>query len=161
MVACYRGTSMQREMVRCIQNNRIEEFDRFLRKGMDINIDLYNGTRPMHLVCMYGNENFLTYLIDHKGDLNIPDYYQKTPIMISIIHNEWECFKILISRGALYGMEIKTWLLERKNNVEVKEVVSELISKLLWKRRSGLVYFYSLGKIKIPLTIFRDMLSFL
>ena len=160
MVYCSRGESLQCQMLRCIENNRIEEFDRSLRQGMDINIELY-GTSPMHVVCMYGHENFLKYLIDHKGDLNIPDYNQKTPIMMCIQYNQWECFNILISRGALYGMEIKKWLKRRENNAEVKEVVSELISQLLWKRRSGLVYYYSLGKINLPSTIFRDMVRFL
>ena len=81
--------------------------------------------------------------------------------MICIEYHQWGCFKILISRGALYGMEIKNSLKMRETNSEVKEFISELISKMLWKRRNGLVYYYSLGKINIPSTIFRDMVRFL
>ena len=83
MVVCFRGISLEYQMQRCIEKNRIEEFDRSLRQGMDANIDLY-GCRPMHVVCRCGHENFLNYLIDHKGDLNIPDHLQRTPIMICI-----------------------------------------------------------------------------
>ena len=65
------------------------------------------GPRPIHEVCEHGHEDFLKYLIDRGADLNIPDGHRRTPIIVCIQSNRWECFKILISRGALYSMEIK------------------------------------------------------
>ena len=159
-MACRRGRTLEDHMRRCIANNNIAEFDEYLRKGISPNHDLY-GPRPIHVACEHGHEDFLKYLIDRGADLNSTDGLRRTPIIACIQSNQWECFKILISRGALYGMEIRKWQKHWKNNEEMREVVSELISKLLWKRRNGLIYYYSLGKIKVPLALFRDMISFL
>lgn len=144
-----------------ISKNHIGDFADYLSQGISPDIDLYHGTRPIHEVCKYGHEDFLNYLIDQGADLNIPDRHHRTAIMICIQCKQWGCFKILVSRGALYGIEIKKWLETRENCDETRQIISELISKLLWGRRNGLVYYYSLGKMNLPLVIFRHMLSFL
>ena len=150
-----------RSALSTLSGNNIKDFDRLVRSGFDINSDL-SGSMPIHEICRYGYKEFLIYLIDQGADVNITDWDDRTPSKICLENDNWECFKILVARGALYGIEIKAWIgTDGDNNPEVREVISKLISRLLWDRRKYLIYCYSQQKINLPLNIFREIINYL
>ena len=107
MILIHQRLYIEAEALRAITENRIEDFiSMFQSSTIRVNSFL-NERQPIHEVCIHGHEEFLKYLIDHGADLNILDSTQRTPTMICIEFGKWECLKILLTRGALYSMNIK------------------------------------------------------
>ena len=110
----------------------------------------------------YGYEDFLKYLIEQGADLNTTDWKNRSPIIICIKFKSWECLKILLTRGALYSIEIKNWIETKKNSGKIREYISIIMSEIIWERRKGIIYYYYLqDKAMLPLAIFRELVSFI
>ena len=151
-----------RDAFSAITENRIDEFISMVRcRRLSIN-SFVDGKQPIHEVCIYGYEDFLKYLIDNGADLNVPNRKNRTPIIICIKFRNWECLKILLTRGALYSIEIRKWIETKKNCGEIREQISRIMSEILWERRKGIIYYYYLqNKAMLPLAIFRELVSFI
>ena len=145
-----------------ISLNQIVEFDRLVLNGFDIESD-FSGSKPINEVCRYGYEQFLLYLIHKGADFNTKDWLDRSPLMICMENDHLECFKILVENGAIYGIEIQEW----KNNSELfknsenKKYLINLVQKLNWNRRKSTVFCYSLKKLNLPPSIFRELIGYL
>ena len=128
-----------------------------------VNIDL-DGRQAIHEVWIHGHETFLKCLIGHVADLNILDSKQRTPIMICIEFGKWECLKILLTRGALYSMNIKKM---GRNQGELswysRTGICSSFGDTLGKKKIYyfLLFLLSQSKIMLPLGLFRELVSFI
>lgn len=140
--------------------NLIREFDKLVVAGFDINSDI-SGSSPIHEISRYGYEDFLNYLITNGADVDGKDWESRTALMICMEFGHWQCFKILVSSGAKYGMEISMWKEDGNRDKEDLRYLNQLIAGVMWEKRKGIVFVYSKKIIKIPQNVFRELLQFL
>ena len=153
---------LENDAQRTVDDNRFLDFIEMVRNPTTGINSFVDGKQPIHEVCIYGYEDFLKYLIDNGADLNVPNRKNRTPIIICIKFRNWECLKILLTRGALYSIEIRKWIETKKNCGEIREQISRIMSEILWERRKGIIYYYYLqNKAMLPLAIFRELVSFI
>jgi ankyrin repeat protein len=143
-----------------LSGNQILEFGRLVEEGFDINSDI-SGSRPVHEICRYGYEEFLRFLIEKGANLDLTDWDDRTPIVVCIEHERWECFKILVASQAKYGLEIKLWLQSSDPSPEVPEYINHLIQKLYWSKRKQIIYYYAFKNPRLPMTLFREIVFYL
>jgi hypothetical protein len=144
-----------------LAGNKIPEFKRLVNVGFSVDEDL-SGSRPIHEICRYGYEDFLKYLISMDADINALDWDNRTPIMICIEFDRWNCFKILVDNGASFGMEIAQWIRNYdKEELGIHKYIMHLIHKVYWDRRKGMVFALAMGKVNLQQNIARELVKFL
>ena len=147
--------------INTLSGNKIYEFDMLVNGGFDINSDL-SGSRPIHEICRYGYSDFLLYLIQKGAELDVEDWNMRTPLQICIEYGRWECFKLLIEKGAKFGEEVSQWLQEYEFlTPEICAYVKKLLQKINWEKRKCLIFVYYYQKINLPFSIFRELTGFL
>lgn len=82
----------------------------------------------LHYAVSRGNNEIIKFLIDHKANLNILDYRDKTPIYIAVIKGNIDIVEYLIKHGAdLYFDKAKPNLLLQAACIEGYDDIMELL----------------------------------
>ena len=106
----------------CIENNYLELF-RSLVGNVSINsiVDTQDN-QLIHLAAYFGHLEMVKYLIEKEAQLNSPNKFYETPLMIAIKRNQWQIVKYLIIKGA--KLDIK----DEKDQTSVHKAIAELRS---------------------------------
>ncbi|XP_015795874.1 ankycorbin [Tetranychus urticae] len=85
----------------CFLNYDINKIKKYLKQGANPNqLDNASRSSPLHLATVNGNINAIRLLIEHGGNIDLPDGDGKTPVIKAIECFHKECLQFLILQGS-------------------------------------------------------------
>ena len=82
------------------QRGDIEQIERHIKWGSDINALDKDGESPLHVSARKGRIAITRLLIRHDADINLPDSHGHTPIYYAILSGRTRLADVLLKQGA-------------------------------------------------------------
>jgi len=79
--------------------NNIDEVERLLRNGADVNAANSKGTTALILAANNGHVDCLKVLLKHGADVNVADNDGATPFIYSAMEGHVDCIEVLLKHG--------------------------------------------------------------
>uniref|UniRef100_A0ABD2W7F8 Uncharacterized protein n=1 Tax=Trichogramma kaykai TaxID=54128 RepID=A0ABD2W7F8_9HYME len=87
--------------------NGLEVAQMLLRRSADSNLRNAVGMTPLHVICERARDDDLTRMFlelsydkYRKLEIDLPDKWGRTPLLVSVSHELWDLTKLLLRRGA-------------------------------------------------------------
>ena len=74
-------------------------FEMLIQNGADPSLKMDNGYSLLHFAAQGGNTSIINKLISLGLDIDLKDFYGKTPLIIAIEKNNSNAVKLLLSKG--------------------------------------------------------------
>lgn len=91
-----------------------------LSKVIDIDIIDIEGSTPLHIASLYGNEQVVKKLLENGASIDPVDNLSRTPLFIAVEHNKLKCVELLIKYDANVNIDgyflIKNYRLSKSTN---------------------------------------------
>lgn len=105
-----------------VQRGDIEQIDRHLHWGTDINQVFPNGRYPIHDAADKGRQIMLRKFVEAGADLNVKDAIGRTPMDLAILGGRTQAAEILVKAGAAYD-PTQLLLLAAQSDAEDRDIV--------------------------------------
>jgi ankyrin repeat protein len=83
-----------------LQHGDIDQIERHIYWGTDINALDADGRRPLHVAAERGRTVVLELLLEHGADVNAPDQAGRTPIQRAVLNGRTQIADLLLQHGA-------------------------------------------------------------
>ncbi len=109
-----------------IQRGNIDQIERHIYWGTDINQANIGGRRPLHVAAAQGELVVVKLLLKHGAEINAQDSNGRTPIYTAIMEGRTQLAALLIKHGAAFDSDV---LLDQAvaNNVIDRDIVRFLV----------------------------------
>jgi ankyrin repeat protein len=91
---------LKEELFEAIKNNKIEQIEELIKKGVDVNCENEIGDSPLIQACLNENVSVVKLLVENKADINKRDRFDCTPLLIACKFKSDAMVKSLIELGA-------------------------------------------------------------
>ena len=119
-----RRRSLQSDLVKAIIHKLpLENIQKLLQLGADINSPLEYGMRPIHFAASANNIEVIDFCLKFGCDINCKDCCGLTPVHLSAQKGHVECLKYLISQGANVRVDNRGYKASKKvkNNMATED----------------------------------------
>lgn len=97
------------EWVDLLENKSFEEIDRKIGNNLlDVNSILINGLTPLHIACIQGNYEAVTYLLKNKANRNIKSDIGRIPLDEAIFYGHKKCISALLIKNKAKLRHVKS-----------------------------------------------------
>ncbi len=111
-----------------VQRGDIDQLERHIHWGADINAPFSNGRYPMHEAADKGRTILLQHLLSHQATLNVQDQYGKSPIDLAILAGRIQAAQILRQAGAEFDAS-RLLLLVAEQQTTDRDIVHFLVEQ--------------------------------
>ncbi|MCB1758961.1 MAG: ankyrin repeat domain-containing protein [Gammaproteobacteria bacterium] len=85
-----------------VERGDIDQIQRHIQWGSDINQLNSDGLRPLHVASAQGDQAIVRLLLEHKAQIDAPDSKGETPLMAAVLNGRTQIAELLIKNGARY-----------------------------------------------------------
>ena len=110
-----------------VQRGDIDQIQRHIDWGADINQIDVDGRQPMHVAAEQGEQVVVRLLLENGADIDSLDSEDRTPLAIAIINGKTQVEEFLIEKGAAYDVN-QLLFATIENNVTDRDVFRLLTS---------------------------------
>ena len=98
--ACGKAVPAPEELLEVCEQGNLEEIERLLAQGADVNAKDNGGWTALMWVASYGHTETAEMLIDNGADVNAIDNYGRTALIIATSYGYTEIIDLLKEKGA-------------------------------------------------------------
>ena len=89
-----------RELFNAVHSCDIEELDKLIKSGVDVNAQDNYGRKPLHIAVENGCRDMVDMLLQKGVDVDVQDNFKRTPLHIATYAGYLGIVELLISQGA-------------------------------------------------------------
>ncbi|VDO01038.1 unnamed protein product [Rodentolepis nana] len=109
-----------------IETGDVNGFERAISKFNDVNQDIGNGRRLIHIAADYGQSEIIEILIKKGADVNAKDGFGMTPLIAAVYEDHPKCVAVLLKYKAVITSDPKGKnLCDCTDSQEIKSMLSK------------------------------------
>jgi ankyrin repeat protein len=102
LVACDSADKPTLALYLAVERGDIDQIQRHIHWGSDINQLNADGRRPLHVSAAQGDQVIVRLLLKHNADINALDREENTPLLAAVMHGRTQIAELLIKHGATF-----------------------------------------------------------
>ncbi|VUZ45325.1 unnamed protein product [Hymenolepis diminuta] len=109
-----------------IETGDVNGFENAVSKLGDVNQDIGNGRRLIHIAADYGQSEIIESLIRKGADINAKDGYGMTPLIAAVYEGHSKCVAVLLKYKANISLDPKGKnLCDCTDSQEIKDMLKQ------------------------------------
>ncbi|MCP3868304.1 MAG: ankyrin repeat domain-containing protein [Gammaproteobacteria bacterium] len=88
-----------------INNDDINQINRHIRWGTDINQVDPEGQRPLHIAAMQGSQVIVKLLLKNGADIDAPNSHDRSALYVAVMNGRTRVAELLIKEGARFNAD--------------------------------------------------------
>ncbi len=126
LVACGKPDKPTINLYRAVHADDIDQIERNLFWGADVNVAGPDGNYPIHVAAQRGNRAIVQMLLKDSAQINALNSKEMTPLYTAIMHGRIQTAELLIKKGATFSPD-KLLHDVASHGVEYKDIISLLL----------------------------------
>lgn len=90
-------------LLQAIDKGDLEQVKKLVKEGADIDVELSNGMKPIHVAVATGQADITAFLLESGADVNSRSIKGISPLNLALDTRNIDTIKVLLSKGARYS----------------------------------------------------------
>ncbi len=126
LIACGKPDKPTINLYRAVHADDIDQIERNLFWGADVNLAGPDGNYPIHVAAQRGNRAIVQMLLKSRAQINALNSKKMTPLYTAIMHGRTQTAELLIKKGATFSPD-KLLHDVTSRGIEYKDIITLLL----------------------------------